>query len=235
MSNHSSTSSARKAAGKPGPRGKRRPVDVAAPGKRERILDAAMKVFAAEGFYNARISQIADAAGVADGTIYLYFKSKDELLISLFEDRMDRVLATLRQALEAGGTAVERLRRVIELHLELIEANPEMGEVITVELRQSSKFVREYENVKFAEFLRLIAGAIADGQKAGELRADLDPQLTSRVLFGALDEVALSWIVRAPKKERGRPRGDLKEAGRQLGALFLDGLRAPLRSDAKSK
>lgn len=237
MSNHSSTSTgtARKAAGKPAARGKKRPVDVAAPGKRERILDAAMKVFAAEGFYNARISQIADEAGVADGTIYLYFKSKDELLISLFEDRMDRVLATLRQALEAGGGAVEKLRRVIELHLALIEANPEMGEVITVELRQSSKFVREYENTKFAEFLRLIAGAISEGQKVGELRADLDPQLTARVLFGALDEVALSWIVRAQQKGRTRPRGDLKEAGRQLGALFLDGLRAPPRPEPKSK
>jgi TetR/AcrR family fatty acid metabolism transcriptional regulator len=192
--------------------------------KRERILDAAVKVFAAEGFYAAKVSQIAAEAGVADGTIYLYFKSKDELLINLFEDRMERVLETLRAALAGSGpSAVDRLRRVIELHLDLIEQNPAMGEVITVELRQSAKFIREYDNPKFAEFLRLIAGAIADGQARGELRAELDPQLTARALFGALDEIALSWIVRA----EGKARGNLQHAARQLGTLFLDGLRAP--------
>ncbi len=222
----------------------RRPAEAGEPpasGKRERILDAAVKVFAAEGFYGAKVSQIAAAAGVADGTIYLYFKSKDELLISLFEDRMDRVLATLREALAAPADgAVARLRRVIELHLELIEANPEMGEVITVELRQSAKFVREYDNPKFAEFLRLIAGAVADGQREGELRADVDPQLTARALFGALDEIALSWIVRAPRPA-GRPgapreRGKLRAAADQLATLFLHGLRAaPFTGATQSK
>jgi TetR/AcrR family transcriptional regulator, fatty acid metabolism regulator protein len=218
---------------------KRAPADAAAaPGKRERILDAAVRVFAKEGFYGAKVSQIADAAGVADGTIYLYFKSKDELLISLFEDRMDRVLATLRQALASTGGALERLRRVIELHLELIEKNPDMGEVITVELRQSQKFIREYQNPKFAEFLRLIAGAVAEGQKAGELRDDLDPQLTARALFGALDEIALSWLVRAPgegKRKAARAGGELPRAAHHLATLFLDGLRAPLREAARSK
>jgi TetR/AcrR family fatty acid metabolism transcriptional regulator len=217
-------------------RGRRRPTaartsEPAAPGKRERILDAAVKVFAREGFYNAKVAQIAEAAGVADGTIYLYFKSKDELLISLFEDRMDMVLTTLRGALDSSGDAIARLRRVIELHLELIEQNPEMAEVITVELRQSAKFIREYHNPKFAEFLRLIAGAVADGQKRGELRADVDPQLTARALFGALDEISLAWIVRSP-----RERGELERAAHQLGNLFLDGLRAqPLQGAAQSK
>ncbi len=222
MSNHSPTT-ARKKGG----------ASKAAPptqGKRERILDAAVKVFAAEGFYNAKVSQIAEAAGVADGTIYLYFKSKDELLISLFEDRMDRVLETLRGALGEPGGAIARLRRVIELHLELIEQNPEMAEVITVELRQSAKFIREYHNPKFAEFLRLIAGAVAEGQKKGELRGDIDPQLTARALFGALDEISLAWIVRAP-----RDRGELRRAAKQLGTLFLDGLSAPLQRAPQSK
>src|SRR5260370_11672182 len=109
-------------------------------GKRERILDAAVKVFAAEGFYNAKVSQIAQAAGVADGTIYLYFKSKDDLLINLFEDRMERVNANLREAISTASSAVDRLRRIVKLHLELVEQNRDMAEVISVELRQSSKF-----------------------------------------------------------------------------------------------
>src|SRR5262249_51656006 len=90
-----------------------------AQGKRERILDAAVRVFAQEGFYNAKVSQIAHAAGVADGTIYLYFKSKDDLLISLFEDRMERVNSTLRAALAEGVDAVDRLKRVVRLHLDM--------------------------------------------------------------------------------------------------------------------
>src|SRR5262245_59650773 len=189
-------------------------------GKRERILDAAVRVFAQEGFYNAKVSQIAQVAGVADGTIYLYFKSKDELLISLFEDRMERVNANLREAISSESTARERLKRVIRLHLELVQQNRHMAEVICVELRQSSKFIKEYANPKFSEFLRLIAGAVETGQKSGELRPDIDPQLVARSLFGALDEISLAWLVRGGKS----PDKDLSRAIAQLGHLFIDGL-----------
>lgn len=186
-------------------------------GKRERILDAAVRVFAEQGFYHAKVAQIAQLAGVADGTIYLYFKSKDDLLISLFEDRMTEVNAQLREALDEARDAIDRLKRVIRLHLALVEQNLPMAEVISVELRQSSKFVKEYANPKFVEFLRLIAGAIADGQHAGELRRDVDPQLIARSLFGALDEIALSWLM---KKEKF----DLQRAAVDLERLFVDGL-----------
>jgi len=188
--------------------------------KRERILDAAVRVFAQEGFYNAKVSQIAHAAGVADGTIYLYFKSKDDLLISLFENRMERINENLRLALASETTAAARLRRVVRLHLELVESNRHMAEVICVELRQSSKFIKEYANPKFAEFLRLIAGAVLEGQKTGELRSDIDPQITARSLFGALDEISLAWLV------KGKEKMDLSRAAEQLGHLFIDGLSA---------
>src|SRR3954469_23931856 len=134
MSRHSPRTATRK---KPAPKA---PEANGTSGKRERILDAAVRVFAQEGFYNAKVSQIAHAAGVADGTIYLYFKSKDELRISLFEDRMERVNATRREALESTSNPVERLRQVVHLHLEMVSQNRHMAEVITVELRQSSKF-----------------------------------------------------------------------------------------------
>jgi TetR/AcrR family fatty acid metabolism transcriptional regulator len=192
-----------------------------APGKRERILDAAVKVFAQEGFYNAKVSQIAHAAGVADGTIYLYFKSKDDLLISLFEDRMEFVNASLRLALEAETSAVAKLRRVVSLHLELVAENRAMAEVVCVELRQSAKFIKEYKNPKFAEFLRIIAAAVTEGQKSGELREDIDPQLVARSLFGALDEIALSWLVKGPSHKE---KFDLSRAAVELGHLIIDGL-----------
>jgi TetR/AcrR family transcriptional regulator, fatty acid metabolism regulator protein len=180
-------------------------------------------VFAAEGFYNAKVSQIAQAAGVADGTIYLYFKSKDDLLIQLFEDRMERVNATLREALATDEPSTVRLKRVVKLHLELVEANREMAEVISVELRQSSKFIREYANPKFAEFLRTIAGAVVEGQRKGELRSDIDPHIFARALFGALDEIAVAWLVKSPAS---KATIDLARAADNVGVLFIDGLRA---------
>src|SRR3954470_9591304 len=198
MNNHSARSRG-KTNGKRAVAGKKKDATPpVAEGKRDRILEAAIKVFAAEGFYNAKVSQIAQAAGVADGTIYLYFKSKDDLLIQLFEDRMERVNATLREALASEESSAARLKRVVRLHLELVEANRDMAEVISVELRQSSKFIREYANPKFAEFLRTIASAVVEGQRKGELRADIDPYIFARALFGALDEIAVAWLVKSP-------------------------------------
>src|SRR5215468_349514 len=122
--------------------------------KRERILVAAERIFARHGFFAARVSEIAREAGVADGTIYLYFKSKDDLLISLFEDRMDQVNATVRAALASAADPVEKLRRVVHLHLSMVEKNQHVAEVLIVELRQSSKFIKEYGAPKFGDYLR---------------------------------------------------------------------------------
>lgn len=225
MNNHSartkSKPNGRRAAAKTG--GKKKEPNGSEPGKRERILDAAVRVFAKEGFYNARVSQIADVAGVADGTIYLYFKSKDDLLINLFEDRMEAVNANLREAIESESSAVARLKRIVKLHLELVEQNRDMAEVISVELRQSSKFIREYSNPKFGEFLRTIAGAVVEGQRNGELRSGIDPYIFARALFGALDEIALAWLVKHPGSKASI---ELPRAAEQLGDLFIEGLRA---------
>lgn len=224
MNNHSARTKGKANAGRRAGNGKKK--DAAPPvpeGKRERILEAAIKVFAAEGFYNAKVSQIAHQAGVADGTIYLYFKSKDDLLINLFEDRMEMVNANLRDAIETESTAVTRLKRIVKLHLELVEQNRDMAEVISVELRQSSKFIREYSNPKFAEFLRTIAGAVVEGQRTGELRTGIDPYVFARALFGALDEIALAWLVKHPGSKASI---ELPRAAEQLGDLFIDGLRA---------
>lgn len=213
--------SPRQRGGSGGSRGGKRPTENGrATAKRERILDAAVKIFAQEGFYNAKVSQIAQEAGVADGTIYLYFKSKDDLLISLFEDRMERINANVREALASTPNALERLKRLIRLQIELVESNRHMAEVISIELRQSSKFMKEYANPKFAEFLRLIAGAVAEGQRAGDLRDDIDPPIFARALFGALDELTIAWLA------KGKQKMDLSRAAEQLGSVFIDGLRA---------
>jgi TetR/AcrR family fatty acid metabolism transcriptional regulator len=239
MSNHSvrapqrSPRRAAPAGGRGGAKRKASPGGGAAAGaaanKRERILDAAVRVFAERGFFHAKVAQIAQAAGVADGTIYLYFKSKDDLLMRLFEDRMERINQQLATALAEQPTAVERLRRAVALHLELVESHRHLAEVLTVELRQSEKFMRQHANPKFGDYLRLIARTVAEGQASGELRADLDPALVARALFGAIDELALAWLV------RGKERMDLPGAARQVEHLFIDGLRASERANPRRR
>jgi len=154
--------------------------------KRVRILDAAVRVFAKKGFHATRVSEVAKAAGVADGTIYLYFKSKDELLVSLFEDRVERLLAFLHSELPKVAGASEKLRRIIELQLGLLEGERDLAEVVTVIIRQSTKLMKEYAAPKFTAYLDAIARVVADGQATGELRGDLSPHLAARAIFGAL-------------------------------------------------
>ena len=162
--------------------------------KRERILVAAERIFARHGFFAARVSEIAREAGVADGTIYLYFKSKDDLLISLFENRMKQVNDQLRQAI-AGKPPAEQLRAFIHTYLQLVSDEPTAAEVLTIELRQSTKFMKEYDNPQFADFLRMLGGIIADGQARGELDAAIPSHIAARMIFGIVDELALAWVL----------------------------------------
>ena len=187
--------------------------------KRERILAAAERIFAQRGFFHARVSEIAREAGVADGTIYLYFKSKDELLISLFESRMERVVVSLGAAIEsAGPSARDRLVAFLDTYAHMVVDNPALAEVLTVELRQSSKFMKEYQSRQFGDFLRLLAGLVSDGQEAGEFSRELPAPVVARAIFGMLDELALAWLL-----GRGEKFDILRAAG-HVGSLVLQGL-----------
>jgi TetR/AcrR family fatty acid metabolism transcriptional regulator len=203
--------------------------------KRERILDAAVKVFAKNGFFLTRVADVAKAAGVADGTIYLYFPSKEALLVSLFEDRVERMLAYLAKELPKETTAVGKLRRIIEIQLGVLEQERDLAEVITIILRQSTKLMKEHAAPKFMAYVGAIAEVVSEGQARGELRADVSPHLVARTLFGALDGLALTWALGKAD------RGGLVKASGQLAELMLHGLvahgaaesaEAPLRKRA---
>jgi TetR/AcrR family fatty acid metabolism transcriptional regulator len=203
--------------------------------KRVRILSAAERVFAKRGFFAARVSEIAKDAGVADGTIYLYFKSKDDLLISLFESRMEQVNAALQAAIaEVPAEPVDQLRAFIRAYLKLVHDEPSAAEVLTIELRQSSKFMKEYENPQFADFLRQLGGIIAAGQDKGQLDDAIPAHVAARMIFGMLDELALAWVLaRQPIKQSAispatpgtRPKKfDIVRAADWVVALVFNGL-----------
>src|SRR5690242_9445115 len=156
--------------------------------KRERILSAAERIFARHGFFAAKVSDVAKEAGVADGTIYLYFKSKDDLLIALFERRMLELTEALQGAI-AGKQPREQLRAFIRMYLQKVHDEPSAAEVLTIELRQSSKFMKEYENPAFADFLRMLGGIIAAAQAAGQVTSSIPAHVAARMIFGLLDEL----------------------------------------------
>jgi TetR/AcrR family transcriptional regulator, fatty acid metabolism regulator protein len=193
----------------------------AATDKRERILDAAERVFAQRGFFHARVSEIARDAGVADGTIYLYFKSKDDLLISLFETRMERVSSAITAALATAGDAPPaRLAAFVGTYADLVAQNPALAEVLVVELRQSAKFMKQGQNPAFGEFLKVLAGIIADGQQRGAFEPSPPAPIAARAIFGMLDELALAWVLGRDRPERF----DIVHAADTVGAFVLRGL-----------
>jgi TetR/AcrR family fatty acid metabolism transcriptional regulator len=186
--------------------------------KRDAILRAATDVFAERGYFNAQVADVARAAGVAAGTVYLYFRSKDEVLVSIFE-------RTMREALDEGRAAVagvadprERLRRLARLHLARLGRDRKLAVVFQVELRQSTKFMERLSSSLLRDYLGLIRAAIADGQRGGEFRPDFNPTTAAKALFGALDEMATNWIL-------SRRRYQLEAEADLVLDLFINGAR----------
>ncbi len=186
--------------------------------KRNRILQAAIEVFSRKGFFNSKVSEIARASGVADGTIYLYFKNKDDLLISLFEEKMVEIVVDVRKKIEAGGTALDKMRIFIENHMGLLECEAGLIEVLQVELRQSSKFLKDYTPVKFFEYLDVLSGVLEEGKRDGTFRPDLNVGVARRVVFGAMDELSRTYIL--SKRQKFHPSVTSAEVFQMLSEGF---------------
>lgn len=186
--------------------------------KRQRILRAAVKVFARRGFYNAKISEIARDAGVADGTIYLYFKGKDDILISVFEESVGEIIRDFRAHLDAIENPTEQIKAFAELHFKIVETNPDLAAVLQLELRQSNHFIKEYAGSSLNDYLNLIGDIIQRGQEQNVFRRDIVPGIAKRVFFGALDELSTIWVLLHEK------RYDLPTCADHLTKIFLGGI-----------
>lgn len=163
--------------------------------KRERILRAAVDVFAEYGYFNAKVSQIAKAAGVADGTIYLYFDGKEDLLITIFREHTRNYLHALEQQMANVNRAEERLRIAIRHHLETLGRDRALAVVSQVELRHSLKFMSLLSQQEVADYLNIIRKIIESGQQEGVFRRTVHPQLVAKAVFGVLDEMVTSWML----------------------------------------
>jgi TetR/AcrR family fatty acid metabolism transcriptional regulator len=175
--------------------------------KREAIMRAATKVFARSGYFNSKVADVAREAGVADGTVYLYFKSKEEILRSIFERNTSEAVRTGREQLAKIADPREKLRRIARQHLERLGADRDLAVVFQVELRGTTKFMEEFSAAGLAEYLGLIREVFEEGQQAGVFRKGLKPKLVAKVLFGALDEMATNWIL-SRRRYRLAPMAD---------------------------
>ena len=185
--------------------------------KREAILRAATNVFAGNGYFNSKVSDIAGAAGIADGTVYLYFKSKDDILHSIFDRAMAEFIAEGKQELAKLDDPIAKLRRIAELHLGKLGADRDMAIVFQVELRGSTKFMQEFSAAGFAEYLDIIRVTIDDGQRAGVFRDDIKPIVCAKILYGALDEMVTNWIL-------SKHRYPLEPMANEVLKIFFGGI-----------
>ncbi len=187
--------------------------------KHHKIIISATKVFAKKGFFNARISDIAKEAKVADGTIYLYFNNKFDILISVLEEEIGKIIEQIEKAIEQETDPEKMLNIFIEKHLSAMKQNKNLAEVIHIELRQSDRLVKEYRNTSFKQYIDVISEIITKGQELGIYRTDILPDIAKRAFFGALDEVSRIWTT------PGNVQYSVEQTSEQIIALFLSGMR----------
>lgn len=163
--------------------------------RRETILRAAAKVFAKSGYFNAKVSDVARTAGVADGTVYLYFQNKEDLLTSIFSWAMGEFMSRAQAELPEIADPRERLRRFAQLHFSLIERERDVAIVFQIELRHSTKFMEKFSTTYLADYLQILREVIEAGQREGVFRSRLNPKIVAKFLFGALDGMATNWVL----------------------------------------
>lgn len=163
--------------------------------KYKAIIDAAVKVIAQNGYHSSQVSKIAREAGVADGTIYLYFQNKEDVLISLFKVKMGEFTETVRKELEQLSDPFEKLIKLITLHFSILENDRNLALVLQIQLRQSEHSIRQGIAEPLKEYYNLLEQLIKDGIEKGSFRNDLDVRVTRMMLFGTMDEVATCWVL----------------------------------------
>ncbi|MDW7739977.1 MAG: TetR/AcrR family transcriptional regulator [Bacillota bacterium] len=181
------------------------------------ILEAAVKTFAKTGYHRTRVADIAREAGVADGTVYIYFKNKEDLLISLFQNLMNNFVSGLRSELVHCSSADQKLSSIINYHLTTLGQKHDQARVTQIELRQIDKTINEGISKPLMNYFRLIEEVIEEGKNEGLFRIGLNTRTARKVIFGAIDEVVTCWVMSS------KPY-DLTELRKPVFDLLLRGL-----------
>lgn len=186
--------------------------------KYRQIIDAAVIAIAENGYHQAQVSKIAKQAGVADGTIYLYFKNKEDILISVFQEKMAVFVESLQQITKSNISPTEKLSKMIENHFNVLSSDHHLATVTQLELRQSNKDIRMKINAILKEYLKLLDHILVEGIENGEFTNKLDVRLARQMVFGTIDETITTWVM-------NDFRYDLQETAPKVIQLLLNGLK----------
>ncbi|MDN4607216.1 TetR/AcrR family transcriptional regulator [Sporosarcina highlanderae] len=187
--------------------------------KYKQIVDAAVIAIAENGYHQAQVSKIAKEAGVADGTIYLYFKNKEEILISVFREKMGDFVEIVKNAIKKDITATEKLYEMIEGHFRWLHSDRHLAIVTQLELRQSNKDLRYKINEVLKEYLVLLDSILKEGIEKGEFDGQIDIRLARQMVFGTIDETITSWVMNDQKY-------DLLKLAPEVHRLILNGMKS---------
>lgn len=185
--------------------------------KYRRIQRAAIEVFASKGYFGARMTDVAEAAQVADGTLYLYFDGKEHLLMSIFDAVLGRFIERLDEEIATIEDPVQKLSVMVRLHLETLGRDHALAHVLQIETRHSRRFMSLFTRGKLGEYLNRVRDIIEEGQKVGAFRRDISPGLATNLVFGAVDELVMSWLL------ADNP-GDLLRHHQPLVRMLTDGI-----------
>ncbi|MCE7793419.1 TetR family transcriptional regulator [Salipaludibacillus sp. CUR1] len=185
--------------------------------KYEQIIDAAVKVIAENGYHHSQVSKIAKEAGVADGTIYLYFKNKEDILISLFEEKMGSFVDAISEKLKEESSVEKKLLILIEMHFMQLEMDHDLAIVTQLELRQSNISIRYKVNEVLKGYLGLVDSVLKEGVEKGIFEENLDLRIARQLIFGAIDEVVTNWVMKDH-------RYDLSPLAETVHRMLLKGL-----------
>ncbi|KUP05776.1 TetR family transcriptional regulator [Bacillus coahuilensis m2-6] len=169
--------------------------------KYKQIIDAAVIVIAENGYHQAQVSKIAKQAGVADGTIYLYFKNKEDILISMFREKMGLFIEKTEEVIAGKSSSSEKLLVMIENHFSILCDDHHLATVTQLELRQSNKEIRLKINDVLKKYLKLVDMILYEGIDRGEFDPSLDVRLTRQMIFGTIDEIVTTWVMNDHKYE----------------------------------
>ena len=186
--------------------------------KYNKILEAATRVFAREGFHNAKIGDVAEEAGVAHGTVYLYFEGKDDLLISIFQENLEELVEYVSSEVKKEANAEAKLRRMISLQIELIETNSELAELMLVEFPQTGKFLSNSVMHDLAAYIDMIANILKEGVAEGAFDDSIDVNMVATVIYSGIQGIATRWILEEMKYP-------LKKVANEISDVFLSGIK----------
>ncbi|MBN1636903.1 MAG: TetR/AcrR family transcriptional regulator [Deltaproteobacteria bacterium] len=181
------------------------------------IIEAAKKVFSQKGFYNARVSDISDQAQIASGTIYLYFKNKDDILATLFDETFRRIGVEIESSLNKCSDSREKLSNFFSIYLNVVGSDKYLAELIHVEMNQATKFMPEYRELYFQCVMDILLDIIDQGIADGVFREDLDSKAVAGMIFGVLDQMCML------KSKNGRGQ-NTKGLASLIESIFLQGI-----------